>query len=111
MSQVTQAHVLGEKFIAPVSNMRLAGKILGCHWDAGGVAEAGGLDKEGVAGLLAVPDLDGSSVSGKVARWAAAASVGKYRGPCWPQPDKPTALAPRTSVLTKILVKSNMVKL
>jgi hypothetical protein len=58
---------------------------------------------------LAEPD--GHKDCGSVARFAAAGSVGKYSGPCWPQADRLTALMPRTIAVTRILDESNMVKL
>ncbi len=53
----------------------------------------------------------GVSVSGRVARWAAAGSEGRYSGPRWPQPAMAAALAARTSVLTRIWDAFNMRKL
>jgi hypothetical protein len=60
----------------------------------------------------------GRNVSGSVARLAAAASVGKYKGPCCPQPDKtvparPIAavLAARARRLIKIRFMQNILKL
>ena len=98
--QVTETGFFKEEFIAPVGKMGLAGKIVGCHCGAVGVMGC-------LAGLASVSAvvfvaLNGLSVSGKVARRAAAGSEGKYRGPCWPQADRLTALAPRTNVLTRI---------
>jgi hypothetical protein len=64
----------------------------------------------------------GRKVSGRVARPAAAGSVGKYSGPCWPQPASaatarpipaalPTALAARARRLTKIRFMQNILEL
>ena len=53
----------------------------------------------------------GVSVSGKVARCAAAGPEGRYSGPRWPQPEMAAALAARTSVLTRIWDAFNMRKL
>lgn len=52
-----------------------------------------------------------SSVSGKVARFAVTGSLGRYSGPCCPQPSSPTAQAPRIMGVIKILVKLNIAKL
>ena len=64
-----------------------------------GLAGAGGVC---TAGGKALTELEGNSVSGNGARFAAAGSVGKYSGPFWPQADRLTALTPRTIVLTRI---------
>jgi len=53
----------------------------------------------------------GVSVSGRVARCAAAGPEGRYSGPRWPQPAMAAALAARTSVLTRIWDAFNMRKL
>jgi hypothetical protein len=53
----------------------------------------------------------GVSVSGRVARWAAAGPEGRYSGPRWPQPAMAAALAARTTVLTRIWDAFNMRKL
>ena len=59
----------------------------------------------------------GRKVSGSVARRAAAASVGKYKGPCWPQPlklatikaapIKPAAAKPAPLALTALKARAN----
>ena len=64
----------------------LAGQVVRCH--------GAGLLAAGAAGLI--------RVWGRVARWAAAGSVGRYSAPVWPQPPRVTALNARTRVLTKI---------
>lgn len=50
----------------------------------------------------------GVSVSGRVARCAAAGPEGRNKGPRWPQPAMAAALAARTSVLTRIWDAFNM---
>lgn len=77
-------------------------------------AEAGGLAEDGTvcaSGWVVFAGPKGDKVSGNVARFAAAGSVGRYRAPCWPQADRLTALMPRIIALTRIRRDNNMVKL
>ena len=83
--QITQTDLLRIKFIAPVGNVGLAGKILAGHGGLALAGGAGGVAEEGVvwaSGAAAFTALEGHSVCGKVARFVAAGSVGKYSGPC-----------------------------
>ena len=63
------------------------------------------------AGLLAGRAADGIRVWGRVARWAAAGSVGRYSAPDWPQAARAAMLSARTRGLTRIRGYLNMVKL
>jgi len=54
---------------------------------------------------------NGVSVCGRVARWAAAGSVGRNNGPRWPQPATAAMLAARAIVLTRIWEALNIIKL
>ena len=81
--QIGKAVVFGEHSGFTVRKMRMAGQLGQCHgetWEEefaplGGGAELAWLG-EGGARLEPMP-----SVLGKVARWAAAGSEGKYRDP------------------------------
>ncbi|GAA6120315.1 hypothetical protein Acidovoranil_24180 [Acidovorax sp. FG27] len=53
----------------------------------------------------------GVSVCGRVARCAAAGSVGRNSGPRWPQPAIAATLAARAIVLTRIWEALNIAKL
>jgi hypothetical protein len=53
----------------------------------------------------------GNNDSGKVARWAEPACVGKYSGPCCPQAIKATVQLQWTTARTKICGNNCMVKL
>jgi hypothetical protein len=68
---------------------------------------------EGVCRPGAVPfaGLVFGGVAGDGARMSVFVSVGKYKGPCWPQAARLTALSARTITLTKIWGHLNMVKL
>jgi hypothetical protein len=55
-----------------------------------------------VAGPVFLVRPKGDKVSGNVARFAAAGSVGKYNSPRWPQADRPIALVPKIIALTRI---------
>ena len=48
--------------------------------------------------------MPGRSVSGKVARLAAAGSVGKYSAPCWPQPLRPAPMSPAAPMVTAMVI-------
>ena len=112
--EIVQADLFKKKFITPVSKVGLAREIFRDHGRLALAGPAGGRAEDGLAGAgssAAFTALAGHKVWGKVARLAAAGSVGKYSGPCWPQADRLTALSARTRVLTRILGKSNMVKL
>ncbi len=61
----------------------------------------------GVAGTLG----KGRSDSGKLARFAAAGSVGKYSAPGCPQEDRQAALSARLVVVTRIRGIRNITKL
>jgi len=104
LRQITQANFFTKKSIVPVGKMRMTGKILRFHWGTAVAAEAAPAGRlAGGTGIICA--------SGPAARFAAAGSVGKYKGPCWPQADRLTAPLARTSVLTRICKNLNMVKL
>lgn len=95
-------NLFDKKFTSPVGKMGLAWKVLCAHGvtelDFGAGSDAG---EEG-AGVLLGGVRKGFKVSGKVARLAAAGSVGRYRPPGWPQALSPTALAARVITLIRI---------
>lgn len=103
LCQVVQANFFTKQFIAPVGKMGLAGKILECHWGAEMAAEAAWAGRPAGTGAICGSD------KGRVL--AATGSVGKYKGPCWPQASRLTALLARITVLTRICKNLNMVKL
>lgn len=91
--------------------MRVAREFVGGH-GVGGAAEAGDVvegEDAGVAGARG--DIDDRKACGRVARCAAAGSVGRKRAPFWPHPAIPTELTTKTSALTRIRQILNMVKL
>ena len=104
LRQGSKRNALDVKRIALVGKVGLAGEILWVHggvierWVLGTGADAGLATEGGVA-----LDEPGRRVSGRVARRAAAGSVGKYRRPCWPQPLKPATIeaAPIKRAATK----------
>ena len=101
-SQVAGGHPFGKKLLVAVGDMGLAGQGGVGHGAAGeGVAGAG---VTGVAGGAAagLPGSCGVTVWGRVARFWAAASVGRYSGPRWPQAARAAVQLARAIALTKI---------
>ena len=97
--------------VAEPSDQR-APDAAGAGTGAGAVtAGAGAGVVSALPGVVDVASLRGDSVSGRVARCAAAGPVGRYSGPRWPQPTTAAALATRTNVLTRIWGAFNMRKL
>ncbi|BCN37575.1 hypothetical protein ALDI51_08940 [Alicycliphilus denitrificans] len=102
--QVRQAPVFEVEGLVAVVELGLAGQDGRNH---GRDDDAG--TEEGAAGAVA-REAAGLSVSGRVARCAAAGSVGRYSGPRWPQP-RAAALSARAIVLTRIWRALNIRKL
>lgn len=109
-----KANVLHEQFLAPVFDEGRAGQGRGHGWRIGEAVPEGGMLEAARVGVTAVPE--GDSVSGRLARPAAASPLGSTNGPFWPQAAsraiRPAAIAARTGgALTRIWWTPNIWKL
>jgi len=120
--QCVESKPFNMKRVVVVRNMGVAGEGGARHFGAPlpVVAAAGAL--LAAAGFAAASSdaarSPGVSSCGRVARWAAAGSVGRYNGPRWPQAARPAAAAAmqtmsavRPRAVTRIWRTFNITKL
>jgi hypothetical protein len=80
--KIAQSNVFKKKFLIAIGKMRMTWKYGMIHGAVDWDALAGGRWAEAALWLGDAEVLADQSVSGKLARRAAAGSVGRYRGPC-----------------------------
>jgi hypothetical protein len=83
--------------VAGEGSVRHLGAPLPVVAAAGALLAAAGL---GAASLLEAPEPPGVINCGRVARWAAAGSFGRYNAPRWPQAASPAAAAAMQTMST-----------